>query len=83
MGFGMCRCASGDTGVQPGMECSNSKTGWVWQVEEIRENFREEEDLHGIIWDLGSHHGVKSQPLPLRSPVVKRRSFDLWRFSHL
>lgn len=55
---------------------------WRWQVEEIREDFmEEEEDLHRIIWDLGSRCGgekpglcsqkssFKSQPHPLTSHV--------------
>lgn len=46
-------------------------------MEEIREDFMEEEDQPRITWDLGSHLGVKSQSLPLKSPVIKGRSFDL------
>lgn len=59
-------------------------------MEEIREDFmEEEEDLHRIIQYLGSHHGgeesrlysqrpsFKSQPPQLRSPVIKDRSYDL------
>lgn len=48
-------------------------------MEEIREDFLEEEDLHEILQDLGSHHGhgVRSPGFAVRDLVSSPRPLHL------
>lgn len=51
---------------------------WRWQVEEIREDFlEEEEDPHGIIWDLGSRCGGEEPGLCSQKPSFKSQPIHL------